>query len=270
VSTPEDVIRVFEEGFFSGDMNRFVGSGGEVLLKADPDAPPTRMDVEDRLIGIGATHLVENLSVPPGPDAFHAMDAKSGLSAKFAERAFTVTAKEPSEQGFEFSFAPLSPDDYSRTLFQVSHGRVEIPAASIPPGTIILSHIDPAPTYTLKTLANSPGENWYAASKGVRHWNVGIGKPDDFWSASFPSDEVGALAVLLRGNTIGSIRFGLSLLDGSTTVTDLQPVTCVGPSGVETEHQFCLDGMATGTSGVDTPFPIGVLTQIRFRPVLRT
>lgn len=266
MSNSLDAIRSFEQRFYEGRLNRFVGSGGEVLLKAEKDAPSSRMDVGDRLIGIGAAHLIEDLSAPPGPDSFRATTGEADFLVKCAARGFTVTAKNETSSGFDFTFAPFSPKTYADTLETVSGGAVRIAPASIPTGTIILSFIDRTPGYTLRTIEGSPGANWAAVTRGERHWNVGFGKPDDFWQASFPSDDIGALKLIARANTIGAIRFGLSLLDGSTTYTSFETVPCTGPGGEETRHHFCLDGAAAGTLGMDTPFPIGVRTAITFLP----
>lgn len=261
-------VTPFEENFFYGEVNKFVGSGGEVLIKGEKnaDTPPTRIDVGDRLIGIGVTHTVESLSRPPGPDTFRAFNIESGNELKAALRAFEVAKKDRAQDGFDFTLAPLSPTDYSDLIERVSGGSVKIPPESIPVGTMVLSFLDPNPTYTLGTVAGSPGANWAEATKGARHWNVGIGSPTDFWVATFPSDDVGMLSLVPSSTKIGSIRFGLSLLPGSRGVTRLKPVPCVGPSGAMTTHHFCLSGVAVGTQGLDTPFPIGLRTEIIFHP----
>ncbi len=260
-------IQSFEDRFFFGATNRFVGSGGELLKKRDPQAPPGRMDVGDRLMGIGATHMIENLDVPPGPDSFHSTSMESDFQVKSALRAIEVTAKEKTDEGYDFSFRALTPQAYSETLEELSEGTVEIPPDQIPDGTIILSFVDSSSQYTLGSVDGSPGANFAATTNGERHWNVGIGKDDDFWAASFPSDDIGLLNQMPRTMTVGRIRFGLSLLPDSTTTVRLEPVPCVDLSGKQAEFEFCLDGMASGTQGISTPFPIGVHTQIRFRPI---
>jgi hypothetical protein len=260
-------IQSFEDRMFFGSTNRFVGSGGEILIKDDPQGPPGRMDVGDRLMGIGATHMIENLDVAPGPDSFHSTSMESDFQVKSALRAIEVTAKEETDEGYDFSFRALTPQAYSEILEGLSEGTVRIPPDKVPDGTIILSFVDSSPDYTLGAVAGSPGANFVAATKGERHWNVGLGKEDDFWAASFPSDDVGLLTKMPRTMMVGTIRFGLSLLPDSNTTVRLKPVPCIGPSGRESEHDFCLDGMASGTQAIATPFPIGVQTQIRFRPI---
>ncbi|MCC6522373.1 MAG: hypothetical protein IT373_06915 [Polyangiaceae bacterium] len=261
-------LRPFEDNLFYGELNRFSGSGGEVLVKGpnNAGAPATRIDVGDRLIGIGVTHIVETLSRPPGPESFRAMHKESGSVTKFALRAFQVAQKVPGANGFDFGLAPLTPDEFSDLTERVSGGAVRIAPNTIPAGTMILSFLDAAPTYTLKSVAGSPGVNWSAATKGERHWNVGIESPSDFWAASLPSDDIGALALMPSWMTIGTITFGLSLLPQSKGMTNFRPVPCVGPTGTTTTHHFCLSGAATGTQGFDTPFPIGLRTQIIFQP----
>lgn len=80
----------FEDNFFFNELNRIVGSGGEILLKGSQNAsaPRTRMDVGDRLIGIGVTHMVESLSRPPGPDSFRAVNASSGSEMEGCSPSF--------------------------------------------------------------------------------------------------------------------------------------------------------------------------------------
>jgi hypothetical protein len=259
-------ITSFERHFFFNELNRMCGSGGELLLKGDPTAPMGRMDIGDRLIGIGVTHLVESLSRPPGPASFRSMAAGSRGPLKYAARAFTVASKTVTPNGHDFAFAPLSPQDYCDTLATVSQGRVRMAPGDIPEGTIIMSFVDAKPTYTLQTLARSPGENWRRVFAAKRHWNVGIANDDDFWDASFPSDEVGILTQLSPSERIGSIRFGLSLLPKSTGFQRLERIPWGTVSGRGTKHHFCLSGYATGTSGLDTPFPIGLRTEITFFP----
>jgi hypothetical protein len=264
-----DKVRAFEENFFYGEVNRFVGSGGEALIKGERnrDAPSTRIDVGDRFIGVGVSHLVESLSRPPGPDTFRALNLGPGSGgSKIAARAFEVARKDQTQDGFDLTLSPLSPTDYSELLERVSGGLVKVPAESIPDGTMILSFIDPNPTYTLRTMAGSPGMNWAEATKGERHWNVGISNPTDFWIASLPSDDVGMLSEIPSFAKVGSMRFGLSLLPGSRTNAGLNTVPCIGPSGETTLHHFCLSGTVVGTQGFSTPFPIGLRTEIIFHP----
>jgi hypothetical protein len=258
-------IQTLETAFYPGSLNRFVGSGGEVLLKEDPKAPPGRMDVGDRLIGIGITHLIENMDTPPGPESFRS-SKEEDRPMKVAARSFRVTSKVAGEAGHDFRFEPLPPEEYSEALAEVSEGAVAISPDSIPPGTIILSFIDAEGAYTLRTLADSPGANWVAATSGSRHWNVGFAGETDFWSASFPSDEISLLRELPPTVEVGSIRFGLSLLPESRTTVELEQVACLHPSGETTMHHFCLEGRAAGTKDLDTPFPIGLRTAITFRP----
>ncbi|HVZ38105.1 MAG TPA: hypothetical protein VHI13_02430 [Candidatus Kapabacteria bacterium] len=124
----------FEQAFSLNRPNRLVGSGGEVVVKgvSNANTPPMRLDVGDRLIGIGVTHLVEDLGRPPGLDTFVAMNAANPVAVKSALRAFEVATKTESSNGFDFTFKPLSSQDYSDTLAFVSQGKVIIPAESIP------------------------------------------------------------------------------------------------------------------------------------------
>lgn len=267
MAAPGNAIVDFERRFFFSERNKFVGSGAEVLIKADAQSPPTRLDVGDRFIGIGATHFIQALDRPPGPDSLHSTTIDSGFSVKAALRSIEVANKRQTANGFEFDFAPLRPRVYSETLEAISGGAVRIDPDTIPEGAVVLSFVDPDPTYTLRTLAGSPSANWIAATKGLRHWNVGIATPDDFWWAEFPADDVGVLSSLPPTISVGSIRFGMSLLSGSLTTVELERVSCDHPSGRETQHHFCLEGVATGTAGIDTPFPIGVRTEITFLPI---
>lgn len=256
--------RAFEENVFLGEANKFVGSGGELLVKAETKAPATRIDVGDRLIGIGVTHYVESLERAPGLDSFRAISPQD--EAKFALRGFEVVTKERTPEGFNFRFGPLAPSSYNATLRAVSEGAVDIPASSIPDGTIILSFLDPEPTYTLQTIDGSPGENWVRAAKGRRHWNVGFSNDSDFWAASFPSDDIGLLTQLPPATRVGTIQFGLSLLRGSETALRFNRIQAFGPSGAASSHDFVLHGSAAGTQGLRTPFPIGLRTEITFHP----
>jgi len=275
--------------FFLGELNRFAGSGGEILINrvlseddastpgkdqdgqlGDPDSNGPipehviqRLDVGDRLAGIGIAHLVESLSHPPGPSTFHA----AGDNKKNAARVFQVKTKQATANGFSFTFSPLSPDEFSATVAELSSGAVKIAAATIPVGTMVLSFDDPTPDYTLEKVSGSPAKNWVEATNGARHWNIGVATPDDFWMATFPSDDLGLLPLMEPTSTIGTIKFGLSLLAGSKGMTNLQHVQCTGPSGKATKHHFCLSGAATGTRGFATPFPIGLRTEILFNPM---
>jgi hypothetical protein len=265
-------MKAFEEALFLGELNRFVGSGGELLIKGSKGAnsSSTQMDVGDRLIGIGVTHIVESLSRPPGLDSFHALGIDANVVPKIALRGFEVIAKQETPSGFDFRFAPLPPEEYSSLVEQVSEGAVRIPAQTIPKGTIILSFLDSNAAYTLRNLANSPSENWIRATTGERHWNVGIGQDMDFWVASFPSDQVGLLNQFPSYMKVGTINFGLSLLSGSNGAVNLEPIECPNPGGGTSKHDFCLNGYAMGTQHVDTPFPIGLRTEIMFHPISLT
>lgn len=285
-----DENKSVDELFFFNELNRFLGSGGEILVNemlseddpttpgvdrdgtvADPDLdgpiPPhliQRLDVGDRLIGIGIAHAVESLSRPPGRETFHAL-VSSGPKA--ALRAFVVVKKEVIESGFKFTFGPLSPQEFSDLVAEVSDGLVKIPVESIPEGTMVLSFDHDDSEYTLESIPGSPGRNWELATAGARHWNIGVAQGTDFWVANFDSDDLGLLSLLPSSAKVGSIRFGLSLLPGSKGYSKLEKVSCVGPDGNTTMHHFCLSGTAAGTNGFDTPFPIGLRTEIIFRPV---
>ena len=131
---------------------------------------------------------------------------------------------------------------------------------------MIVSFLASDPNYTLQRVSGSPGANWLSATQGERHWNVGFAKPEDFWVANLPSDDIRLLSETPAWVRVGTIRFGLSLLPGSRGAPDLRPVPCLGPSGETTSHQFCLSGFVVGTQGFDTPFPIGLRTEILFHP----
>lgn len=260
----------FEEAFFLDELNRFVGSGGEVLVKPDDydGDDPTRMEVGDRLVGIGITHFIENLSHPPGPMTFRPVHLESDYQMKVAARAFVVSAKRETDPGFEFEFEALTPREFSRLLIQISDGRVELDPDTIPEGSMVLSLLHDEAGYTLEALGD-PAGNWSAATAGRRHWNVGVASDDDFWWARFPSDDLGLLADLPPYARVGEIRFGLSMLPDSREPVPLEPTPTEHPSGRTTTHDFCLSGFATGVAGFDTPFPIGLRTAIRFSPVSR-
>ncbi len=259
----------FEDSIFFNELNRFVGSGGELVLKkSQKEDGDTKIDVGDILIGIGVTHLVESLSRPPGLDSFRSFDVNSlAYDRKMAARAFRVVAKEQTDEGFDFRFEPLSPNEYSEALSEVSEGTVNIDPKTIPDGTVILSFTSEKPEYTLKSNESSPRANWEALAKGERHWNVGIGSEDDFWAASFPSDEMEFLKEFSAAAKLGRIRFGLSMLKGSVGAIKLEKVETEHPTGRITKHDFCLNGNAAGTKNLDSPFPIGLRTEITFFPV---
>lgn len=253
----------FAETFFFNEVNNLVGSGGEHLIKAKNSKSPTsRIEVGDYFIGIGITHLVESLSRNPGPTAFHV----ASQPAKSACRAFEIKSKVQNERGFDFEVGALSPQDYTELLERASGGAVRIAADTIPRGTMILSFLDEHSTYTLDTIRGSPGANWLAATKGERHWNVGIGKPDDFWVASLPSDDFSQLTQIAPWTKVGSIQFGLSLLPGSAGALRLDPSPSERPGRGTTMHDFCFSGAVIGKQGLDTPFPILMRTEITFRP----
>lgn len=260
-------MKRFEDNLFYGCTNRFVGSGGEILIKGEGNAYPTRMEVGDRLIGIGITETVECLD---GNDSGTIRTPGAELlgDKKLALRAFEITAKRKLWFGHEISLSPLAPREYSRLVEEVSNGAVKIPAESIPEGTLILSFIDPETTYTLEPLEEGIGQNWINATKGERHWNVGIGKPDDFWMARFPSDNIGLLKFLPAWMKLGGIWFGLSLLPGSNRALQLEPVPHHAPIKQDSRHHFCLKGRVVGSFGQKGQFPIGLRTKITFQPTV--
>lgn len=252
----------FAQNFFFNEVNNMVGSGGEHLVKGTKRGAASRIEVGDYFIGVGATHLIETLSRNPGPNAFRVAD----VPAKTAARAFEIKRKVKTKTGFDFEVGALSSEAYSELLQRASNGAVRIAASSIPPGTMILSFLDEHPTYTLDTIDGSPGANWLATTKGERHWNVGIGKPDDFWVASLPSDDFSVLRRIPPWMKIGSIQFGLSLLPGSAGTLKLEKSQCVRPGGKTTRHDFCFSGAVIGKQRLKTPFPILMRTEITFRP----
>jgi hypothetical protein len=268
MSQPLGARLAFDNAFFYGHLNRFVGSGGEMLIKHSgyEESNLTQMEIGDRLIGIGVAHVVEDMSLPPGPNSFRAVNADSPFQMKSAERALLVAGKRVTERGFEFDFKPLQSAEFSELLAQVSDDRITVPPASIPEGSFVLSVLHDEPRYSLEDMGN-PSENWVAAADGDRHWNVGIGSEDDFWWAQFPSDDISILAELPPYERVGEIRFGLSMLPGSRQVPELDPVEFRHPSGRITKHHFCLSGAAVGVAGLATPFKIGLRTEILFRPV---
>lgn len=224
------------------------------------------MDVGDQLIGIGVAHLVESVSRPPGIDSFNTVNPDNGYQAKVAARSIEVASKEEVAGGFEFGFRALDPEEFSGLLTEVSEGAISVSADTIPKGTMVLSFLHDEPSYTLANVDGSPGTNWARATAGNRHWNVGVASEDDFWWASFPSDDIDLLTSLPPYENVGSVRFGLSLLPGSEGFTDMDRVEFSHPSGATTSHHFCLSGTAAGTGGLETPFPIGLRTEIVFHP----
>lgn len=260
--------RPFAEAFYFGELNRFVGSGGELLLKSEDavEAESTRLGVGDRLIGLGITHVVESLSRPPGPESFRAVNLPSNYQMKVAARSLRITDKRETPNGYEFGFEPLAPAEFSNLLASLSDDRVQIAADTIPDGTYVLSILHDGPGYSLASQGDD-ALTWEAATTGTRHWNVGVGKPDDFWWAEFPSDDIGLLAILPPHERVGQIRFGLSLLEGSAGAIDLVPVEVSNPFGGTSAHDFCLSGAAVGVLGLTTPFPIGLRTEILFHPL---
>ena len=151
--------------------------------------------------------------------------------------------KTRTDTGFRLELAPLSPQDYSALLRDVSAGTVTIPAKSIPKGTMIVSFLDKKPKYTLQTVAGSPGRNWAPLANGERYWSVGIGNKDDFWAANLPADDIGLLAQIPASTRVGEIRFGLSLLAGAKGKLKFLPVPFQNASGRTTAHQFCLPAL---------------------------
>jgi hypothetical protein len=291
VDTTPPPLKAVNEIFFINELNKFVGTGGEILLNlvlseddpttpgfdpdgvlADPDLDGPiskhiiqRLDVGDRLVGIGTSQTVECVSCPRLESRALGLDV---YEAKNALRAFKVIEKVAvAGGGFNFTFGPLSPEEYSATIKTASGGSVTIPAETIPVGTMILSFNDPTPNFTVANIPGSPGMNWVKATEGTRHWSVGVADPTDFWVSSFASDDLGLLPFLSSKTTIGKINFGLSLLSGSTGLSSLNKVPCAGPAGIIVNKDFCLSGSAVGTFGIDTPFQIGLRTEITFNPV---
>lgn len=256
----------FEDNFFFGTLNRFSGSGGEILVKGEGNTHPTRMEVGDRLIGIGIAERVEALD---GADSrsFHLIGADQAGDSKMALRAFAIAEKKKTWRGYVISLSPLEPKEYSALVDQVSGGAVKIAPETIPRGTMILSFIDPQTTYTLAPLKEGNHQNWINASKGERHWNVGIGSPDDFWIARFPLDDIRLLKYLPQWLRLGGIWFGLSLLPGSKRSVDLAKVPHHAPITKKTKHDFCLKGRVAGSLGKSGQFPISLRTSITFQPI---
>ncbi len=256
----------FEDNIYFGNKNRFSGSGGEILVKGDGNTKPNRMEVGDRLIGIGITERIENLN-SADPSIFNEVGRGYFGDSKLALRAFRIAEKRKRGFGCQITLAALEPTEYSMLVEKVSYGSVNIPAETIPSGTIILSFIDPDTNYTLKPLKEGPSQNWLNATKGVRHWNVGIGKPDDFWMARFPSDNVKLLKFIPKWIALGGIWFGLSILSGSNRSIKLKKVAHSAPISQESYHDFCLNGKVVGSLGQKGQFPIGLKTKITFHPL---
>lgn len=280
--------RTVNEALFAGQLNRLPGVGGEILVNrvlseddpstpgrdpdgemGDPDGdgpiPPhviQRLDIGDRLVGIGTTLAIHCTQCEPGQGPRELGTASD--QAKHAARAFVVAGKERVPRGFRFRFSPLSPEEYSATLREASGGAIVIPPESIPRGTMVLSFDDAEPSFSLSREAGSPASNWRGATDGIRHWNVGVAKETDFWMSTFPTDDLALVELMAPEQRIeSSIRFGLSLLPGGLgEELKLTPVECEGPDGV-VKVDFCLTGSVVGTAGIETPFPIGLDTEVR-------
>lgn len=256
----------FEDNFFFANLNRFSGSGGEILVKGAGNIHPTRMEVGDRLIGIGIAEKVEALDGGKSR-TFHLIGADQVGDSKMALRAFAIAQKRRTWRGYEISLSPLEPREYSELIEKVSGGTVRIAPETIPHGTMILSFIDPQTTYSLAPLKEGDHQNWINATRGERHWNVGIGSPDDFWMARFPLDDIRLLKYLPQWLRLGRIWFGLSLLPGSTRAIDLIKVPHHAPIAKKSKHDFCLEGRVVGSFGQKGQFPIGLRTSITFHPI---
>ncbi|MCW5693566.1 MAG: hypothetical protein KIT48_14495 [Pseudolabrys sp.] len=258
----------FEEKFFFGEVNRFSGSGGEVLVKGSGNErnPATRIDIGDRLIGVGITHTIESMSRTPGPDSFHATN-RINRPTKAAARAFQAVSKTRTSDGYQFGFAPLEPGEFAELAARVSNGAAKLDGRRIPKGTMIASFLDADTSYSLERRGDAPADGWAALTKGEPHWYVGVGKPEDFWEAFFPSDDIGVLTAMPPWVRAGTINFGLSLLPGSAVETRLERVPAAGITRRATSHDFCLSGAVVGTGGLRTDFPIGLRTEIIFKPV---
>jgi hypothetical protein len=220
--------------------------------------------VGDCLIGIGVTHIVESLSRPPGPESFRALN--EGIEKKMALRAFRVASKNVGGAGVDLTLSPLPPAEYSALVSKVSGGEVAIDPATIPDGTMVLSFLTQGDEYSLESVASSPGSNWRGVMSGARHWNVGVGDAADFWRASLPADDIGILSQVPPSMRLGRIHFGLSLLSGSVNAPKLRKLQYPDPTVAVSSHHFCLSGAAVGTQGINTPFPIGLRTEILFAP----
>lgn len=297
---PNPPVATLDQVLFTGQTNRLVGIGGEIVINrvlsgddpltpgndpdgqvADPDGDGPipahliqRLDVGDWLVGIGVTQRVECVDCPvdrAAPDDRGLVRRlgrfPGGLGIdKSAARGFEVRTKERILEAYRYTFQPLSPEDFSRAVAEASGGTVNIPAASIPRGTMVVSFQDRTPGFTLASRQGSPGVNWREATDGTRHWNVGVARQTDFWMATFPSDDIGMVALLPEGTRVGMIRFGLSLLDGGDgEILPMKPVSCEGPNGAVTVD-VCLSGTAVGTRGAGTAFPIGLATEVRLQP----
>lgn len=259
----------FKSRFFYNEINRFSGSGGEFVLRNQDLLlhDPKRIEVGDILIGIGITHIVEAMDRPPGTASFYSLGAAPLGPAKMAMRAFRVAEKEPRNGGFGFNFSYLSPAEYSDAVNVASQGLVVLSPETISEGTVILSFLDSQPTYSLASTEGSPGVNWLELTKGERHWNVGMRDPADFWEAWFPADDVGLLSSLPPWERVGDIRFGLSLLNPELDGLELERLPATRIDGRQSSHHFCLRGAATGVKGINSAFPIGLRTEIIFKPI---
>src|ERR1044071_6256892 len=142
-------MRTFEDNFFFGRTNRLSGSGGELLVKGVGNQYATRMEIGDRLIGIGITEWIEDTERSTS-DFLREIGPNQLGDSKLALRAFEISNKKSRGIGYEFSLSPLKPKEYSELVELVSDGAVKISPESIPQGTLILSFIDPNTTYTLE------------------------------------------------------------------------------------------------------------------------
>lgn len=285
--------KTVEENLFLNESNRFVGRGADLLINlvlsgddpatpgfdpdgeiGDPDGPDgpipphliQRIDVGDVFTGIGNTDTVECLSCPPGSETIHTLGSV-GNNAKVAVRAFKAIGKERVPDGFNITFGPVTPVEFSEIIATASNGAVVIAAESIPVGTMVLVFDDPTPNYTQMTVSGSPGTNWVEATDGTRLWNVGIESPENFWMATFLSDDLGMLPLMPPTFKTGTIKFGLSRLPGGEGRITFEPVPYAGPEGKMMNVDFCFKGTAVGTFDVETPFPIHLETEVRFHPV---
>lgn len=261
-----DAIRRFDSGMFFDQLNRINGTGGEILVKSPENARrgnDSIVEEGDVFIGLGLAHMLENISEPGGLDTFRLVLSP----AKSVARALRVVDKVRAQTGVSLDLAPLEPTEFSEILATVSDGRAVVDPETIPDGTIILSYVVTDPDYTMRKIKGSPGENWYRGVRGDRHWNVGFGAKQDFWTASLPSDDLSRLTEFPSRVDVGEIRFGLSLLEGSqTAVGEFRPVEFRNARGEPTEHQFCLSGKVTGTRDWDSAFNISLRTFIVCHP----
>jgi len=245
-----------------------VGTGGEIISKAPANrnrGRDTVIEIGDRLVGIGMTHFIESMERVPGLD--NPVRDGEGGPEKLAARAFVATERNETREGVEFRFSPLSPQEFSSLVEEVSNGQAQIDPTSIPEGTMVLSFLMKEERYTLARQEGSPGSNWRAVVSGERHWNVGIARKSDFWHALFPGDDVAVVRNLAPWTHLGQIRFGLSMLEQSRGAMELERVPTVHPEGGETYHDFSLNGSVSGTRGLETDFYIGLRTAILCKPL---